>query len=309
MASVDRDDMNSNLYKMVPSHNLQGIQPQRSIVWGMLLLLLVGPLSAWAADPLLMGVFPRRNTEVSHKMFNPMAEYLSEQLGREVQLVLRKDFASFWKGVMTQQYDIVHYNQYHYLKSHKEQGYQVILHNQEFGRDTLAGAIVVRKDSGINEIQDLKGKSIIFGGGPQAFIAYIAVRHLLKGAGLEPGMYKTLFARNPPNAAVATYAGEASAAGAGDIVLDLGVVKKAIDTKLMKILAKSEQFEHIPWAVKGDMDPQLKTQIQQLLAQLKDSKRGRGILKRARLTQLIPTVDSEYDPHRQIVAEVLGESY
>ncbi len=273
-------------------------------------LLMAAPMVTWAAsDPLLMGVFPRRNTEVSHKMFSPMAEYLSKELGQEVQLVLSKNFASFWKGVKTKRYDIVHYNQYHYLKSHKDHGYQVILHNQEFRRDTLAGALIVRKDSGINQISDLKGKSIIFGGGPQAFVAYIATRQLLKRGGLEHGAYQTLFARNPPNAAVATFAGEAAAAGAGDIVLDLGVVKKAIDTKQMKVLAKGEQLEHIPWAVKGSMDPELKAQIQGLLAGLNESERGKAILMRAKMTALIVTDDSDYDPHRKVVAEVLGENY
>jgi phosphonate transport system substrate-binding protein len=285
-------------------------QMTRRIIQVLLAIVLLEPLVVIASEaPLLMGIFPRRNTQISHKMFSPLSGFLSRELGREVQLVLRKDFASFWAGVKSNQYDIVHFNQYHYMKSHKNQGYKVILHNQEFKRHTLAGALVVRKDSGIDSVSDLKGKSIIFGGGPQAFIAYIATTHILKQAGLEKGMYQTLFARNPPNAAIAAFAGEAAAAGTGDIVLNLGVVKKAVDTSQMKILAQSEQFEHLPWAVKKSMSIELSEKIQQAMVNLSQSDAGRIILKRARINAFIPTDDSDFDRHRQIVFEVLGESF
>ena len=36
---------------------------------------------------------------------------------------------------MERQYDIVHYNQYHYIRS--AQSYRVIAHNQEFGKSAV----------------------------------------------------------------------------------------------------------------------------------------------------------------------------
>ena len=277
----------------------------------LILVCLCNPFIAMAAsdDPLLMGIFPRRNSEVTHKLFLPMADYLSKELNREVQLVLSKNFSSFWLGVKNRRYDIVHFSQYHYLKSNKDQGYQVILHNQEFGRNTLASTLLVRKNSGIESLNDLKGKSILFGGGPKAFIAYIGNRYQLQQAGIKQDMYRSFFAKNPPNAAVAVFAGEATAAGTGDHVLQLKGVKNAINVEEMRVLSRGEQFTHLPWAVKETMPNKLRDRIQQLLAELSESERGQNILKAAHLTGLIASKDSDYKRHREVVIEVLGENF
>jgi phosphonate transport system substrate-binding protein len=172
------------------------------------------PASA-ADDPLTMGVFPRRNAKVTMKLFNPIAKYLSRKLGREVELVISKDFESFWEGVTEQRYDLVHYNQYHYLESHKKYGYQVIAKNEEFGSSRISGVITIRVDSGIRSVLDLKGKKIVFGGGPKAMMSYIVPTYLLREGGLRAGDYEEAFARNPPNAILSAYFRQSAAAGAG----------------------------------------------------------------------------------------------
>ena len=60
----------------------------------------------------------------------PLADHLAERLGYKVVLVTSKDFDTFWKGVEEQKYDLVHFNQYHYIRS--AQTYKVIAHAQEF---------------------------------------------------------------------------------------------------------------------------------------------------------------------------------
>jgi len=259
--------------------------------------------------PLIMGVFPRRNAKVTIKLFKPMAEYLGQKLGRKVTLVTEKNFKEFWNGVTQQKYDIVHYNQYHYLVSHKKFGYQVILKNEEFGKSTLAGAIVVRKDSGINSLQDLRGKRIAFGGGPRAMISYIVPRYMLLKAGLKQGDYQEVFASNPPNAAFSAYYKQSDAAGAGSMVFNLDVVNQTVDVNQLKYLKTSKELAHIPWAVKKTMSARLRDKIKSLLLKLKDTPRGRQILSNARMTALVNATDAEYNEVRKIVKAVYGETY
>ena len=57
----------------------------------------------------------------------------------EFELVTAKSFAAFWTEVTQRRYDIVHYNQYHYIRSASD--YEVIAHIEEFGKSTIAGAI------------------------------------------------------------------------------------------------------------------------------------------------------------------------
>jgi len=251
---------------------------------------------------LTFGVFPRRNAVETTRMFTPMADRLSAELKRKVQLVTSRDFESFWTGVRERRYDIVHYNQYHYIRS--SDFYEVVAHIEEGGKKTIAGAIFVRKASGIKNLQDLRGRSVLFGGGEDAMIAYIANRYVMLQAGLKRDDFKPLFAVNPPNSIVALHFGQADAAGAGDGVLDLPVVRKAIDPVELVTLAESPQLLQLPIAVKRGMSAALRAQIEAVLLDLPNTEAGRQALKAAVMTGMGKARDKDYDPHRQMVQAV-----
>jgi phosphonate transport system substrate-binding protein len=257
-----------------------------------------------AEEALVLGVFPRYKPTETTTMYTPLAQHLSEQLGRKVVLVTSKDFDSFWHEVMERRYDIVHYNQYHYTRS--AESYTVIGHSQEFGKNSVGGALFVRRDSGITDVSQLRGRKVIFGGGKDAMMSYIAPRFLLMQAGLNESDFKTEFAVNPPNALIALFHKQADAAGGGDILMDLPVVKKAIDTADVRILAATEPLLFLPWAVKRTMPAKLRQSIQTVLVDLATSERGKLALKAARTTGIGKAADKDYDPHRKMTHAVFG---
>ena len=257
---------------------------------------------------LVMGIFPRRAADVTEKLFTPLAAYLSRQLGRPIRLETTHNFVSFWDNVDRQRYDIVHFNQYHYVRSHKTRGYRVILKNEEMNRSTIAASLFVHKDSGINSIMDLKGRKIVFGGGKTAMMSYITASHLLEAGGLHKGDYVTTFAINPMRAVIAVYYRQA-AAGAGDIVKLLPSVRQEIDVSELKMLATGQPMAHLPWAVKQDMSQQTLRRIQAILSRAAETPPGRKALATAQLTNLNIASDTEYDPHREIIRLVLGKNY
>lgn len=276
--------------------------------WSLMGALLLAAVPAQAE--LKMGVFPRRPAAVTHKAFKPLADKLSQVLGEKVVLVVAKDFPTFWKGVEAKQFDIVHYNQYHYIKSRKEQGYRVIVANEEFGGRQIAGALSVHKGNGINSVADLKGKTILFGGGKKAMGSYIAPTAVLKKAGLEAGKdYTVRFAKNPPSAVIGVFNKAADAAGSGNVILKAKGVKSKIDVSQMTILAESEAFTQLPWAVKGNMPADKAALIQSTMTSLKDSPDGEAILKSARVTNFFQVSDADYDKVRAITEFALGERY
>jgi phosphonate transport system substrate-binding protein len=263
-----------------------------------------GPGAAQAQDPLILGIFPRYKATETTTKFAPLANYLGEKLGRKVILVTSKDFDAFWEGVTSRRYDIVHYNQFHFIRSARD--YQVIAHSQEFGKDAVAGALYVRKDSGITALSQLRGRTIIFGGGKDAMLSYIGPRYLLMQAGLKEGDFKTELAVNPPNALIALYHKQADAAGGGDILVDLPVVRNAIDARQVRILATTEPLLFLPWAVKRSMPARLRESIQAILVELGSTPAGREILKAAGTTRLGKAGDRDYDPHRRMITAVFG---
>lgn len=274
-----------------------------------ILLPLIPPQSNAADDEFVIGVFPRRNYTTTIKMFTPLAAHISRKLGRKVVLKTARDFKTFWDGVTENRYDLVHFNQYQYVKAKKLFGYRVIAKNEEFGTSTISSVLVIRKDSEFKSVRDLKDKIVIFGGGRSAMMAYIMPTSLLLRGGLEKNDYIEKFSINPPNAALAVYFKQAAAGGAGNFVLQLPVVNKTIDTNLLKYLVVGEPMAHLPWAVKRNTKPEDQKILQEILTSLKYSEEGRRILKKSKLTGLVAATDAEYDHHRRIIREVLGEKY
>lgn len=260
-------------------------------------------------DPFVVGVFPRQGAMVVHKQFGALAKYLNVALGREVILETAKDFDIFWENVRNQRYDLVHYNQYHYVKSHREFGYEAILRNEELGKETMSSALAVSVDSGITDVAQLKGKRIVFGGGRSAMVAYIGVKQLLIEAGLKDGDYSEEYSNNPPNAVLALYVGQADAAGTGDGVLNIPTVAQKVQVNKLRLLKIGIPLPHLPWAVKPSVDAETRVKLIEALSVLDKSVDGKAILQEAGVSRFIPARDADYDACRDLVRSVTGEIY
>lgn len=255
------------------------------------------------------GVAPERDPGLTKKMFHPIANHLSKKLNITVKLETHSNFDDFWSAVHSKRYQLVHYNPYHYIRSHKELGYKVILKNETFGKDKTSAGIIVHKNSNIKSITDLKGKKVIFGEGPSSTFNYIIPRYLLDKAGLSPDMYQHSFGKNTATTVYATYYGQANASGSKIATLDLTNVKKQIDTSQLHFLVESEALTQSPWAISGDMSSTLHEQIQTILANLKTTPEGKQLLTNAGLTGLNKATDKEYDKHRYITWNVTQEDF
>ena len=277
---------------------------------GILLLLCLtaalSPVSALRAEdgPLVLGIFPRYNATETTTRYTPIADYLQQRLHRKVALLTSKDFQSFWRGIEERRYDIVQYNQYHYIRSAKT--YQVIAHNKEFGKNTMAGALYVRKDSGITDLKQLRGRTVLFGGGEDAMISYIVPVYMMLQAGLKKDDFKSQFAVTPINSVIGVYNKQAEAAGSADNALGQPVIRNAINTDQLTALAVSDQLLQLPWAVKRTTSTKLREAIQAALVDLEGTEAGRNILKTALLTGIGKAQDKDYDPHRKMVRAVTG---
>lgn len=271
--------------------------------------LTLGQVAGAVADSLgtlVMGVFPRRDPAGTSHMFRPLAAHLGERLGYHVSLETAPNFRVFRRRLDSGRYDLVHLNQYHYIEAHERLGYEALVQNEEFGESTIRGALYTRRDSGIDGIQQLRGRTVMFGGGREAMMAYIVPTYLLRQGGLAAGDYRERFAVSPLDAVLATWLGHADAAGAGEVVQNLPAVTAKIDPAELKVVAVSEPLAHLPWAVRGSLPEDLKTALRATLLALDESEAGRRALASARLTGLRPVSDRDYDPHRRISAVVHG---
>jgi ABC-type phosphate/phosphonate transport system substrate-binding protein len=77
----------------------------------------------------------------------------------------------------------------------------------------------------------------------------------------------------------------------------------------MKIIAQSEPFVHLTWAVKGDMPQDKAMKIQKTMIELNDSEAGKAILKAALVEKFVSVSDKDYNKVREITKYATGEDY
>jgi phosphonate transport system substrate-binding protein len=242
-------------------------------------------------------------------MFTPLILHLEQQLSKKIVLDVPPDMPAFWSRLEEGNYDLVHLNQYHYVRAHAKLGWQAILKNEELGEDTIAAALWVLNDSNIKHVSDLREKLIVFGGGDHAMVASIMIRDILLQAGINDDDYIGMSTIHPMKSVISVYYKQADAAGVSASVDKLPAISNEIDTEKLRILAKSEPVAHLPWAIRGDIDDETRNRVVNALLSLNGSISGLKVLKSAGLTGIRSANDSEYDKHREIINRVLNEQY
>ena len=101
----------------------------------------------------------------------------------------------------------------------------------------------------------------------------------------------------------------ANASGSGNVILRIKAVTKKINVDDVAILAESEPFTQLPWAVKGNMPESKAKKIQDIMVQLKNSDQGKAILKAAKVTGFYSVTDADYRKVREITKFAVGEEY
>lgn len=257
------------------------------------------------SDPIVFGVFPRWNAQITVRDFTPLAALLKRELGRPVRIETDKDFDSFMRRVYAREFDIVHLNQLQYLQAHETAGYRAIAKLCDNPTCTIKAIIITRHDSKLRKVSDLRGKIIAFGD-PGAMVSHILTKSLLRESALHPEQYKTIFTKNPPNALLAVYNGEADAAGVGMSVLQRPEIRQRVDVNQLRILAESRAIPHLPVAVRSDMDVQLARNIRQLLTGLAQHPEGRSMLEQMGIERFAPADDRQYDVVRRLMESDSG---
>ena len=117
-----------------------------------------------AADdkPLTLAFIPQENPEKLLGDIDEITAYLEAELGISVQGFVTQDHAAAVEALRNSDADVSFMGALPYVLAHDQTGAEVILAEVYRGSPMYTGRIFVRKDSGIETLQDLAGKSIAF---------------------------------------------------------------------------------------------------------------------------------------------------
>jgi phosphonate transport system substrate-binding protein len=141
---------------------------------------------------------------------SPLRDHLAKSLGRPVALVTAPDFQSFIDRTQQGQYDLILTAPHMGRLAETRDGYKRLVQTGH----TVQGIFLARKDSDIQKIEDLKGKTLMMAQPVSLF--YQMADQLLRKKGLIPGESITIIdTRTHNNAMYAPLRGEADASVTG----------------------------------------------------------------------------------------------
>jgi len=135
------------------------------------------------AEEYTLSILPRYFPEKLTAMMNPLAEYLSKEVGIEIKPILTANFAEYENKAKNHTISIGYENPLVYVNI--SSAHEVIATAVKgTGGDKFRGIIITRPDSGIHKPADLKGKKVMIVGKTSAG-GYLSQKLALKEMGID----------------------------------------------------------------------------------------------------------------------------
>jgi len=262
---------------------------------------------AWAQDPgvdghtkvrpLSLGFFPIISTVALYKRFSPLRDYLAEELHRPVEMETAKNFPTFLERTDQGLYDIVVTAPHFAVRAVDSGKYRIVVsllnHVQQL--------VVVREDSPIKSIDQLAGKLIATP--PADALMTMVGKRDLRNAGLigqRAPIYRAYTSHNAANEAL--LGGEVVAAIASSNVIMKALGKGAP----FRIISRSMKMPNMATMVSTKLDPRVADQLVKVLVDMKNSEKGRKVLKQIRLPGYRAVKNpEEYEPMREFMQQAV----
>lgn len=256
---------------------------RQAVLRGALLVALLapgGPARATDTQPLEVGIIPTLSTRTILSTYQPMRDYLAERLERPVVLVTAPDYRAFIARTGQREYRIVVTAPHFARLAQLESGYVPLVRVKR----ELRGIIVVRRDSGIASLADLRGKTIAT---PEHLaIVTMLGEQLLQKEGLEPGRDVDVRHYQSFNSAMlAVHGGKASAAVTAETALRQ--MAPEVRESLHQIAATTP-VPHVMYLAHPQTSAEEVRQLRTLLTTFQQQPAGAAFFKRTGFVGLEP---------------------
>jgi len=255
---------------------------------------------ALVAESLSFGVHPYKSPQKLIKIYKPLVTLLSKRFNRPVKMVIAKDYATHIRNVGNDELDIAYLGPASYVRMVEQFGQKRILARQAIkGSPTFQGKIVIRENSGITSIEQLKGKWFAFGD-PNSTMSHLVQRSMLIDNGVTASSLNFNFIGSHDNVALGVLTGD----------YDAGAVKEAVyhkyKSKGLKVLATTEKLSEHLFVASNTLSQKLVSDIGDALLELKNTHEGKTAMTsiKSGMTSMLPATDTDYDNLRLMLKKL-----
>jgi phosphonate transport system substrate-binding protein len=215
-------------------------------------------------EVLRVGLVPNQNPEEVEAQYEPLGEYLSEELGREVELSVPTSYSAVVEAMASGELDLAYFGGLTYVQARERTEVTPLVTevNPRTGTTKYASVIIVPADSPIREVSELEGKNFAFGSvSSTSGSLYPSI--MLDEAGID---YRTDFAEKiytggHDATAQAVANGQVDAGGLEDRILYSLEEEGVIEEGSVRVIRESEPIEGYPWVARSALPDGLREDI------------------------------------------------
>jgi len=265
------------------------------------------PDSSAPTNPLRFGITSFYNPRIMYQKYQPLIDYLCEATGRRWEMVLSPTYLNTVDLLCRGRVDVAYLGPSIYLRARARCGAKPVVRLKAPADSAHRSLILVRQDSDIQSLAELKGKRFAFGA-PLSASSHLVPRSMLLEAGLRPGEDLTcLYFDQHERAARAVLLGDADACGIRDLPAERFIGRG------LRVLARSVTSLQFPLAVGPGAPPETARMLRQALITLPETlpaiRQRMETWDREISFGFSPGSDADFDPIRALSEEVFGAGY
>ncbi len=227
-------------------------------------------------DKLVMGFVPSQNATTLQETAEPLGKMLSDELGIPVEVFVSTNFIGLVEAMANEQVHIGFLNPFAYVIA-KDRGdpVEVMFKSVRHGNDSYRAQIFVRADSGINDVQGLKGKKFAFVDHASTSGYLFAAHYLLKN-GIDPEKdIEAIMAGSHDGAVLSVYNGQTDGGASFEDARTLLKDDYPDVMDKVKVIAYTDPIPNDTISVASWLSDDLKKRIHDALPRLPRRKRAR----------------------------------
>lgn len=290
---------------VVGSHSVRSRFVSRLVpvgVWiALTLLALLAAAPAFAQgtevpERLVLGMVPFHESDRLIRSLDPLVEMLSERLGRPVSATVATAPEALVEGLRSRKVDVGIFGPFALVLAEQRAEAIVILNSIRNGRDSYRAQFIVRADSGIESLADLKGK-VWAVPGLTSTSGYLFPRLALAEAGVDGLTDVTVVNMVTHDATVmAVYYGDADFGTTFENAQDVLVGELPDVHEKVKVLYVTDSIPNDGVVVRKELHPDLIEEIQLALIAIGETEEGSALLTELfRVTGFVPATSERYD--------------
>jgi len=274
----------------------------RALLLSIVLVTLCLPLTAFpqpAQQKVLIGILPEMNVFKQKQRFKLLGEYLFKKTGISIEFTILSRYGNILERFTTEHMDGAFFGSFTGALAIQKLGVVPLVRPVNPDNDsTYHGYLFVRKDSGIRDVKDMKGKRMAFV--EKATTAgYIFPRAYLRGKGitdLDHFFGESFFAGSHDAAIYAVLSRTADVGAAKHSIYDRARKDDPNVDKELVILAESPRVPSNGLCVRKGLDSALQQRLKDALLGMHRDPEGSDVLKRFGALKFIVTTAQDYKP-------------